>query len=200
MAVDAAQITTSAEATARTLEARFPSAGAVFVVGEHGLETRLRESGFEVITDPEDHRSVIAVVAGFDRGFTYQKLQAAATQIRTGAAFYGTNPDPTYPTPEGLVPGAGPIIAAIAAAAEKTPTIIGKPSPLMFEVAAERIGVAKQDILVVGDRLETDIAGGQSWGVRTALVLSGVATVDQAWAWRPKPDIVAADLTELVGA
>jgi 4-nitrophenyl phosphatase len=198
--VDPAQITTSAEATARTLEARFPSAGSVFVVGEHGIQERLRASGFEVITDPADHRGVIAVVACLDREFSYQKLQAAASHIRNGAAFYGTNPDPTFPTPAGLVPGAGSIIAAIAAAAEKTPIIIGKPSPLMFEVAAERIGVAKEEVLVVGDRLETDIAGGQSWGARTALVLSGVSTADQAAAWRPKPDIVATDLAELVGA
>ena len=69
-----------------------------------------------------------------------------------------------------------------------------------FEVAAERIGLGKAEVLVVGDRLETDIAGGQSWGARTALVLSGVSTADQAAAWRPKPDIVAMDLAELVGA
>ena len=200
VSVGPAQITTSAEATARTLESRFPKSGAVFVVGEHGIEQRLKASGFEVMTDPDDQREAIAVVAGLDREFTYQKLQAAATHIRRGAAFYGTNPDPTFPTPGGLVPGAGSIIAAIAAAAESKPTIIGKPSPIMLEVAAERIGLGKADVLVVGDRLETDIAGGQSWGARTALVLSGVSTADQAGAWRPKPDIVAADLAELVGA
>jgi 4-nitrophenyl phosphatase len=198
--VDAAQITTSAEATAGTLESRFPGAGAVFVVGEHGIQKRLQASGFEVITDPADRRAVIAVVACLDREFTYQKLEAAATHVRRGAIFYGTNPDPTFPTPAGLVPGAGSIIAAIAAAGGAKPTIIGKPSPLMFEVAAERIGVGKEEVLVVGDRLETDIAGGQAWGARTALVLSGVCTADQARAWRPKPDIVAADLAELVGA
>jgi len=178
VAVDADQITTSAEATARTLEARFPGAGAVFVVGERGLVERLHESGFEVITDPVDDRGVVAVVACLDREFTYRKLQAAATHVRKGAEFYGTNPDPTFPTPAGLVPGAGSIIAAIAAAVGKNPIIIGKPSPLMFEVAAARLGVGKEEVLVVGDRLETDIAGGQSWGARTALVLSGVSTAD----------------------
>ena len=67
----------------------------------------------------------------------------------------------------------------------------------MIEIDRE---VIEADVLVVGDRLETDIAGGQSWGARTALVLSGVSTADQAGAWRPKPDIVAADLADLVGA
>ena len=143
---------------------------------------------------------MVAVVAGMDRAFTYQKLQAAAAHVRAGAIFYGTNPDPTFPTPAGLAPGAGSVIAAIATAAECQPTIVGKPSPLMFEVAAERIGVGMAETLVVGDRLETDIAGGQAWGARTALVLSGVSTKQQADAWRPKPDIVAADLAELVGA
>jgi 4-nitrophenyl phosphatase len=200
VSIDPAKITTSAEATARTLEVQFPNSGAVFVVGEHGIEERLQASGFDVITDPDDDRKVVAVVAGLDREFTYRKLEAATEHVRTGAAFFGTNPDPTFPAPGGLVPGAGSIIAAIATAAEIRPTIVGKPSPIMFEVAAERIGLGKAEVLVVGDRLETDIAGGQSWGARTALVLSGVSTADQARAWRPKPDIVAADLAELVGA
>jgi 4-nitrophenyl phosphatase len=198
--VDPSQIITSAEATALTLRNAFPHGGRVFVVGERGLEESISAAGFDVVTETGDTRSVEAVAACMDRAFTYDKLRAAATHIRNGSAFYGTNPDPTFPTPGGLVPGSGSIITAIAAAAERQPTIIGKPSPLLFELAAKRMGMQKDVLLVVGDRLETDIAGGQAWGARTALVLSGVSSAQQAAAWRPLPDIVATDLAELVGA
>jgi 4-nitrophenyl phosphatase len=198
--VDTHQIITSAEATALTLLDRFPQGGRVYVVGEQGLEQSLCAAGFEVVTDTSDTRTVIAVAACMDRAFTYEKLRAAATHIRKGGAFYGTNPDPTFPTPGGLVPGSGSIIAAIAAAAEQQPTVIGKPSPLLFELAARRMSMEKDALLVVGDRLETDIAGGQAWGARTALVLSGVSQAEQAAKWRPRPDLVVSDLAELVGA
>jgi 4-nitrophenyl phosphatase len=96
------------------------------------------------------------------------------------------------------VPGAGSILAAIETAAQAKPTIIGKPAPFMFELSAERMELGKNEILVVGDRLETDIAGGQAIGSRTALVLSGVSTLQQALDWVPAPDLIAKDLSELV--
>ncbi len=193
------QIITSAEATTLTLARRLPNGGRVFVVGERGMVSCLKDAGFQPVTDPADEGEVVAVVAGMDRAFTYDKVRVASRHVRGGALFYGTNPDATFPTPGGLVPGSGAIIAAIAAAAEIQPTIIGKPSPLIFELAADRMGIDKAEVLVVGDRLETDIAGGQAWGSRTAIVLSGVSSAAQAAAWRPKPDIVAADLSQLVG-
>jgi 4-nitrophenyl phosphatase len=98
------------------------------------------------------------------------------------------------------VPGAGSILAALEAATDAKPTVIGKPSAFMLEISAERMRLTKDEILVVGDRLETDIAGGQSVGAHTALVLSGVSTLDQANAWAPKPDLMAKDLSELLGA
>jgi HAD superfamily hydrolase (TIGR01450 family) len=197
--LDPRQIVTSAEATARTLEARFPDRGRVFVVGEHGVVSRVQTAGFHVITDPADNRTVAAVVAGLDRDLTYEKLSAASRHVRSGAFFCGTNPDPTFPTPQGLIPGAGSIIAAISAAAEVAPTFIGKPATLLFDIAAQQMGLGKPEILVVGDRLATDIAGGQAWGARTALVLSGVSSAAAAGAWLPPPDIIASDLAELVG-
>lgn len=194
------QIVTSADATAHRLAADLAKGSAVFVVGEDGVVEALRANGFTVITDPGDQRDVAAVVAGIDRAFTYAKLQRASTHVRAKAAFYGTNADATFPTPHGLIPGAGAILTAIATAAECKPTVIGKPSPFMFQVAAQRMHLAPSDIVVVGDRLETDIAGGQAFGARTALVLSGVSTRERAADWRPPPDIIAADLAQLVGA
>jgi 4-nitrophenyl phosphatase len=193
------QIVGSADATAAALASRLPQRGAVFVVGEGGVIEALLRHGFAAVTEPDNTTEVVAVVAGLDRTLTYDKLRRAASDVRRGIPFYGTNADVTFPTPEGLIPGAGSIIAAIEAAAGVKPTVTGKPAPFMFELAAERLQLTRDDILVVGDRLETDIAGGQAFGARTALVLSGVSTPEQAYAWKPRPDLIAEDLTHLVG-
>ena len=200
VSLEASQIITSSDATATTLAKAFPDGGSVYVVGENGVITALAQSGFSAITDPEDETPVLAVVGGIDRGLTYQKLRRAMVHIRAGARFYGTNPDTTFPTPAGLVPGAGSILAAIQSATGTTPIVIGKPSPFMFRLCAERLEMGMEEILVVGDRLETDIAGAQAVGARTALVLSGVSPREQADAWQPKLDLIAENLAALVGA
>ncbi len=193
------QIVTSAHATAAALGKAFPNKGAVYIVGESGLVSAICDAGYTAISDPNDDNPVVAVVAGMDRGLTYLKVQRAMWYIRGGAPFYATNPDATFPTPEGLVPGAGSIIAAIRAASGVDPIFIGKPAPYMFSLAAERMQLDLREILAVGDRLETDIAGGQGVGARTALVLSGVSTEEQARKWQPQPDVIVKDLATLVG-
>ncbi|HEX2697119.1 MAG TPA: HAD-IIA family hydrolase [Anaerolineales bacterium] len=198
VALEPWQIITSSEATADVVEKAFPQKGAVFVIGENGIISALREKGFNPITDPDDDSPVLAVVVGIDRGVTYQKLRRATLHIRAATPFYGTNPDKTFPTPLGLVPGAGAILASIEAATDIKPIVIGKPAPFMLELAADRMKLSKGEVLVVGDRLETDIAGGRAMGARTALVLSGVSTESEADAWRPGPDLIATDLAELV--
>ena len=187
------QIVTSAQATVDMLLEHYPGKGTVFVVGEQSLSNTLEEAGFAV-----GELNVVAVVAGMDRGFSYEKLRKATLLIRSGALFIGTNPDLTFPTPDGLVPGAGAILAAIQAAAHTEPVIAGKPSPRMYQIALQRLSTKPEETLVVGDRLETDIAGGQRLGCPTALVLSGVVDRTIAEAWRPAPNIIAADLAEVV--
>lgn len=197
--LEAAQIVTAGEATAATLAAAFPGRGPVFLVGELGVKRALEQLGFEVISDPGHQAAYLAVVAGIDHELSYARLQKASSLIRAGLPFYGTNPDPTFPTPAGLVPGAGAIIAAIATASGKQPIVIGKPSPLLFETAAHRMQLDASELLVVGDRLETDIQGGQAFGSRTALVLSGASSQAEADAWKPAPTIVAPTLSALLG-
>ncbi len=165
-------------------------AGAVFIVGENGIQRALEERGFTPIIDPDDETTPVAVVGSIDRSISYQKLRRATLHIRAGAPFYGTNPDKTFPTPQGLVPGAGSILAAIEAATDVKPIIIGKPQPAMMHMALERLGTTPEETLVVGDRLETDIAAGQAAGCKTALVLSGVSTRQQAKDWQPAPDFI----------
>jgi 4-nitrophenyl phosphatase len=187
------QIVNSSQAVGHYLKQRFPLGGRVYVIGEAGLIDTLAGYGFVLA-----EKDVLAVVAGMDRGMTYEKLAKATLLIRSGVLFIGTNPDRSYPIPEGLVPGAGAILAALEAASDVSPIIIGKPAPEMYKVAMERLGTTPEQTLVVGDRLETDIVGAQKLGCRTALVLSGVTSEEAARAWTPAPDWIGSDLTALV--
>lgn len=193
------QIISSASAAANVLSKEFPNGGAVFIVGENGIQRALEERDFLPIIDPEDETGPVAVVGGIDRSISYGKLRRATLHIRAGVPFYGTNPDKTFPTPEGLVPGAGAILASIEAATDVRPIIIGKPKPAMMYMALEKLGTAPEETLVVGDRLETDIAAGQAAGCKTALVLSGVSTREQAEKWEPAPGFIFDDLSSLIG-
>lgn len=187
------QVINSAHAVTSYLTQQYPSGGTVYVIGEVGIIEALAEKGF---TTGEEN--VIAVVAGMDRQLSYEKLSRATLLIRSGVPFIGTNPDRTFPIPEGLIPGAGAILAALETATSVTPMIMGKPSPAMYQLALERLGTSPAETLVVGDRLETDIAGAQAIGCRTALVLSGVSSEADGLAWQPQPDIIAKNLASLV--
>lgn len=191
--VQPCQIVTSAMATAYLLKQRFPQGGAVYIIGETGLHSTLLENDFIF-----DEDNVLAVVVGLDREVTYKKLSIATRLIRKGIPFYGTNPDRSFPTPNGLIPGAGAIIAAIEAATDIRPIIVGKPNINMINFAIDQLKTSPIQTLVVGDRLDTDILGGQNAGCRTALVLSGVSTLQEVEKWYPKPDLVAENLSSLI--
>lgn len=191
--LQAQQVINSGLAAAYYLKQRFPAGGRVFIVGAPALVETLAEAGFYA-----SDADVLAVVACLDRQLTYQKLTQAALLIRAGAEFIGTNPDRTFPTPQGLVPGTGAILAALESATDVAPVIVGKPSPFMYQAAMQRMRLPAANVLVVGDRLETDIAGAQAIGCQTGLVLSGVTSAEQAALWLQAPDWIASDLTELL--
>ncbi|MBP7692400.1 MAG: HAD hydrolase-like protein, partial [Anaerolineales bacterium] len=113
---------------------------------------------------------------GMDRGLTWDKLATATLNLRAGAVFVGTNPDKTLPTERGITHGNGAVLAALQAATDLTPLIIGKPEPTMYQLALRRLGVAPGAAAAIGDRLDTDILGAVRAGMRSVLVLSGVAT------------------------
>lgn len=191
--VPARHVINSAQATVHYLLQEHPQGGPVYVIGESGLVEALKEGNFvHSVSEP------IAVVVGLDHSFDYEKLGQAAAFIRRGIPFIATNPDPTLPSPDGPVPGTGAILAALEAATEITPRIIGKPEPEMYRVALERMSLSASETLVIGDRLKTDIAGGQSLGCRTALVLSGASSKDEARNWSPAPDFIADNLVSLL--
>jgi 4-nitrophenyl phosphatase len=188
------QIYTSARASVRYLAGRHPDGGPIFMVGEVGLQQALEAAGF-TLSDEDP----LAVVVGLDSQVTYAKLRAATLLVRAGAPLIGTNPDRTLPTPDGLVPGAGALIAAIEAATDTRATVIGKPQGAMLQDAMDDLGVRPDETLMVGDRVETDTAAGQAVGSRTALLLSGVTSEAAARAWQPAPDFIEADLATLIG-
>lgn len=187
------QVVNSAQAASRYLKKKFPSGGPVYVIGEEGLHRGLKENGFYHSTE-----NPLAVVSGLDRSFTFETLSIATALIRSGALFIATNTDPTFPTPNGLTPGAGAIIAAIQTASGVKPVVAGKPSPELYLFALERMGSSPAETLVVGDRLTTDIAGAQEIGCPNALVLSGVTSLEEAENWSPPPDLIAPDLTSVL--
>lgn len=196
--VDASQIVTSALGVAHILKKKFPSGEKVFVIGENGINEALEEKGFECVS-VEDATKAKVVVMGIDRQINFAKMMEATLLIRSGAPFFATNPDKTFPTPRGEIPGAGAWISVITTATNVEPIYAGKPLPYLMELSLERLGTKKEETLVVGDRLETDIAAGQAVGCPTALVLSGVSKKEQANAWMPKIDVIANDLAELIG-
>jgi len=193
--LDPRQIINSAQALAYALHSMHPQGGPVYVIGETGLLDALAEQGFYHTEDGK----ALAVAVGLDRGITYEKLRKATLLIRSGVTFYGTNPDATYPAPDGLIPGAGSLLAAIQTATDVIPSIAGKPARAMLDLALARLGTVPTETLMVGDRLQTDIAGAQMIGMRSALVLTGVSTEEEARRWSPPPDIIAPDLTTLLG-
>lgn len=190
---EAWQIISSATASIAYLCGRFPNGGPVFIIGEDGIIEACAEHGFY-----HAEEKALAVIVGLDRSLTYDKLRIATMLIRTGAAYIGTNPDLTFPTPQGLIPGAGSILAAITSASGIKPIIVGKPEPTIYQIALQRLKISPEQALVVGDRPETDIAGAQLIGCPTALVLSGVTDANQAQAWQPAPNFILKDLEALI--
>lgn len=193
--VEAGQVVTSALGIAFLLAQKYPRGTKIFMIGEDGIRVALEEKGFDVLS-VEHATEAQAVVMGIDRSINFQKVVEATLLVRAGIPFYTTNTDRTFPTPRGEIPGSGSWLSVITSATGVQPTVAGKPFPYLMELALERLGTSKEETLVVGDRLETDIAAGQAVGCPTAFVLSGVSTREEAKDWNP--NIIADSLAKLV--
>jgi 4-nitrophenyl phosphatase len=191
--VNPLQIYTSSIAMASLLKNEYPHGGPLFIIGEDGLRQPLQENGFYY-----QENDVLGVVCGLDRQFSFDKLTKATYLIRAGAKFYGTNPDRTFPTPAGIGPGAGAILCAIEAATDTKPILAGKPSANMITAILRDQNVSPDQTIMIGDRLETDILAGHAAGCKTALMLSGISTLDELKTWDPAPDFVASNLETFV--
>lgn len=188
----------SAQVAAAYLSTIAPPGARVYVIGRQGTRQALERRGF-VLTD-ETGAGAAYVVVGWDRDLTWDKLRTAALLIHGGAGFIGTNPDTSYPTERGPVPGNGAQLAALEATTGVAPTIVGKPEPWMYEEAMRRMDAHPGTTAVIGDRLNTDIAGGARAGLSTILVLSGISTEADLTASPFKPDLVYTDINSLAQA
>jgi 4-nitrophenyl phosphatase len=200
--VDESHIQTSATATRDFLKRELPDRAKVLPIGAPALAEQLQMgTTFEITDDPDDN--VAAVVVGLDQAFTYERMARAMKAIRNGARYIATNADATLPVEDGVLPGAGTMVAAIATASGKQPTVIGKPETLMMTTAVAQLGTTASRTVMIGDRLDTDILAAARAGLTTALVLTGVTTRDDLAGSDIVPDYVFTDLPaitrELIG-
>jgi 4-nitrophenyl phosphatase len=191
--VDADELFTSALATGLYLARQGAGGGTAFVIGEDGLREALIENGLQLTEEGADW-----VVVGLDRKATYDRLARAALAVEAGARFVGSNPDLSFPTEAGLVPGAGALQGVITATTGVEPVVIGKPQPLMFELAIEQLGGSRETTAMLGDRLDTDIDGAEVVGIASIMVLTGVSTRADLERSAVQPALVVDDLPGLM--
>jgi len=193
VAAETGEVLTATEALLHRLKDR---AGArLFVIGEPPLKAALRKGGF-VLAD--DERGVDYVVVSLDRTFHYGKLTFAMRAIRNGAKVCAANPDRTCPVEGGEVPDAAATLAALEALTGASPEFVaGKPSPFLIQAAAQRMGLAPQECLMIGDRLETDVLMARRAGAAAALVLTGVTRREELAEADVKPDLVLDSVADL---
>lgn len=193
--VDPADVVTSAQTAARTLARQLPHGSHVLVIGTPALATEMVKFGLQPVRSAND--APVAVVQGHSPETDWGILAEGALAIRAGAMWVACNGDATFPTERGLVPGNGAIVAALCAATGCAPLVVGKPMPHMFldGLARGRFGSP----LVVGDRLETDIAGATAAGLPSMVVLSGVSSASDIVYSQPdcRPTYVAEDVRGL---
>lgn len=192
--INAECVVGSGFATAEWLLQEAAPGARVLVIGEAGLRYELSSRGFTLVEKPPADY----VIVGIDFNLTYERLKQAALAIRQNAKFIGTNPDTTFPSEEGLVPGNGSILAFLEAATSVKPITIGKPEPAIMEIALAKLNLPREHVAMVGDRLNTDVVGGQKAGLITILLRGGVTTEAERMASPIKPDHVFHDLEDLL--
>jgi HAD superfamily hydrolase (TIGR01457 family) len=189
---------TSSQATAFYLH-KHHEGQKLYVCGTESLKEELRMEGFTVTTDIDE---VECIVMGFDTELTFQKLHDVSYMLltRPDLPYIATNPDYVCPTEFGSVPDCGSVCDMIYNATKKRPVVIGKPSPLMPQLAMEKLGVSKEETCVVGDRIYTDVKSGLNAGITGILVLSGETTREILESSSEKPHLVIQDAGEILDA
>lgn len=182
---------TSAMATAIFLKNQKPGSK-IFVIGKGGLINELYNAGFSLTEHNPDY-----VVVGKTNDFNFTMLKKAVNLINQGAKFIGTNPDVIDPIENGIEPACGSILAAIEKAANKAPYIIGKPNALIMTIATQKLNLRSEEILMVGDRMDTDIVAGLEAGMKTCLVLTGVSQRETVNEFPFQPNFVLNNVGEI---
>lgn len=188
-------VVTSAQAAARMLAERLPEGAPVYVIGGAGLFEALEERSLRPVQSIADEP--VAVVSGYHRELTWGTVIDGAILVRRGLPWVASNTDMTVPTSEGPGPGNGVLVDVVARFADREPLVAGKPKPPLFEETLRRVGGERP--LVVGDRLDTDIAGAVCTGYDSLLVMTGVTALKELVGARPeeRPSYLGADLGAL---
>ncbi|WP_178198332.1 TIGR01457 family HAD-type hydrolase [Ligilactobacillus sp. Marseille-Q7487] len=173
---------TTALATADYLADLDQTKRKLYVIGELGLKQALLDKGFVFEETTPDY-----VVVGLDYDVTYHKFELATLAIKRGATFIGTNADTNLPNERGLVPGAGSLIALVECSTQQKAFYIGKPEAIIMQKALQRLGLQKEEVIMVGDNYMTDIQAGINCGIDTLLVYTGVSTKEQVATKEIKP-------------
>lgn len=189
--VPEAAIWTSALATAQFLDDQHPG-GSAYVIGEAGLTTALHEIGYVLTDTAPDY-----VVLGETRTYSFEAITKAIRLIDAGARFIATNPDPTGPSAEGPLPACGSVAALISTATKATPYIVGKPNPMMFRSAMNRIDAHSESTAMIGDRMDTDVVAGMEAGLETFLVLTGSTRREDVDRFPYRPSHVCASIADI---
>jgi glycerol-1-phosphatase len=192
---EAERVVTAGEATARLAAERGGEGRTAFVIGAPAFHQTVAAAGLEVLEGEAARAAAVVLVSGH-RDFDYEELLTATLALQGGAALFATSRDPTLPMPGGSWPGTGAVLAAVETASGATAEIGGKPEPRLFELARERIAAAER-VAMVGDRVSSDIEGGQRAGLATILVLSGATSREEALAATPQPDHMIDCLADL---
>jgi NagD protein len=185
-------IWTSALATADFLASQLPG-GSAYVIGEAGLTTALHEVGYTLTEVDPDY-----VVLGETRTYSFSSLTQAIRHIGNGARFIATNPDPTGPSADGPLPATGSVAAMITKATGAEPYFVGKPNPMMFRSAMNRIQAHSETTVMVGDRMDTDVVAGVEAGLETILVLTGSTKVEDVARYPFRPSRVLPSIAEAI--
>ncbi len=185
-------IWTSALATADFLADQSPG-GSAFVIGEAGLTTALHEAGYTLTDSKPDY-----VVLGETRTYSFEAITTAIRLIETGSRFLATNPDATGPSAEGPLPATGAVAALITRATGRLPYFIGKPNPMMFRSAMNRIEAHSETTAMVGDRMDTDVVAGIEAGLKTVLVLTGSTLRSDIDRYPYRPTLVLDSIVDVV--
>ncbi len=192
----ASDVMTSAAATARVLGVLDGLATRrAFVIGPPALHDEIAGAGFELVSEEKAREAEVVVVGGHP-GFDYGELRAATVAIRNGARLFGTGRDAVFPTPEGPWPGTGAVLAAVETAGGATAVVVGKPEPMVFEIARRALAGCER-IAVIGDHLIADVAGARRAGLAAILVLTGTTSRADLPRAAIQPDLVLQSLAEL---
>jgi NagD protein len=194
LVVEPDQIWTCALATAHFVHSQRPG-GSAFVIGERSIHVALADVGYREDAEHPDY-----VVMAETRDYSYDQITTAIRHIERGSRFVATNPEPSGQGPGGTEPGVGAMAALIQRATGVTPYFVGKPNAFMIREGLRRLDAHSESTVIIGDRMDTDIAAGTEAGLKTILVLTGESSRDQADAYPYRPTLVVESVADLLAA